>query len=122
MQLMCSFSEENGIHEGLNWFAARVLPFLPDTGLTIPHMGWNGVDFKRDDPVLAGLSSGSDAYFVHSYYVHSENSADVVATTNYGFPFSAMIQRGNVRGIQFHPEKSQDFGLAIIRNFLEMSC
>jgi glutamine amidotransferase len=122
MQLMCSVSEEDGIHEGLNWFAARVKRFLPDAGLSVPHMGWNGVDFMRDDPVLAGLTSGSDAYFVHSYHVHSDDPTDVLATSDYGLRFISMIQRGNVRGIQFHPEKSQDFGLAIIRNYLEMSC
>ncbi len=122
MQLMCNVSEEDGLHEGLNWFAARVKRFLPDTGLSVPHMGWNGVDFMRDDPVLAGLASGNDAYFVHSYYVHSDDPTDVLATSDYGLQFSSMIQRGNVHGIQFHPEKSQDFGLAIIRNYLEMSC
>ena len=122
MQLMCSVSEEDGIHEGLNWFAARVVRFFPDTGLSIPHMGWNGVDFVRDDPVLAGLTSGSDAYFVHSYHVSCDDPANVLATTEYGPTFHSMIQHGNVHGIQFHPEKSQDFGLAIIRNYLEMSC
>ncbi len=122
MQLMCSSSEEEGMHEGLNWFAARVKRFLPNTGLSVPHMGWNGVEFARPDPVLAGLSSGSDAYFVHSYHVHSDEPTDVLASTDYGLRFCSMIQRGNVRGIQFHPEKSQEFGLAIIRNYLEMSC
>ena len=122
MQLMCRISEEDGIHQGLNWFPARVIRFLPDTGLSVPHMGWNSVDFMRDDPVVAGLTSGSDAYFVHSYHVHCDDPTDVLATTNYGLRFSSMIQRGNVRGIQFHPEKSQEFGLAIIRNYLEMPC
>jgi glutamine amidotransferase len=122
MQLMCSTSVEDGIHEGLNWFAARVTSFLPDTGLSVPHMGWNGVDFIRDDPILAGLTSGSDAYFVHSYNVHCDDPTDALASTDYGLRFSSMIQRGNVRGIQFHPEKSQEFGLAIVRNYLEMSC
>jgi len=122
MQLMCSVSEEDGIHEGLNWFAARVTRFLPDAGLSVPHMGWNGVDFMRDDPLLAGLESGSDAYFVHSYHVRCDDVSDVLATTDYGLEFHSMIQRGNVRGIQFHPEKSQGFGLAIIRNYLGMSC
>lgn len=122
MQLMCSTSEENGMHEGLNWFAAQVIRFLPDTGLSVPHMGWNGVDFMRDDPILAGLTSGSDAYFVHSYHVRCDEQTDVLASTDYGLRFSSMIQRGNVRGIQFHPEKSQGFGLGIIRNYLEMHC
>ncbi|CAG1003692.1 glutamine amidotransferase [Methylophilaceae bacterium] len=122
MQLMCSASEEDGIHEGLNWFSAQVIRFLPETGLSVPHMGWNGVDFVRDDPILAGLTSGSDAYFVHSYHVRCDDPTDVLATTDYGLRFDSMIQHGNVRGIQFHPEKSQEFGLGIIRNYLEMPC
>jgi glutamine amidotransferase len=122
MQLMCSVSKEDGSHEGLNWFPARVVRFPPDTGLSVPHMGWNSVDFIRDDPILAGLNSGIDAYFVHSYHVRSDDPTDVLATTDYGLRFSSMIQRGNLRGIQFHPEKSQEFGLTIIRNYLEMSC
>jgi len=122
MQLMCRSSEEEGEHEGLGWFQARVVPFVPQAGLSVPHMGWNGVDFRREDPILAGLNSGSDAYFVHSYHVRCDEGADVLATTEYGVEFNAMIQRGNLRGIQFHPEKSQEFGLAIIRNYLEMAC
>ncbi len=122
MQLMCSFSEEDGIHEGLNWFAAQVTRFLPDLGLSIPHMGWNSVDFISEDPILAGLTSGSDAYFVHSYYVHCEDPTDVLASTEYGLRFSSMVRCGNVLGVQFHPEKSQEFGLGIIRNYLEMPC
>jgi glutamine amidotransferase len=122
MQLMCSVSEEDGVHEGLNWFEARVTQFLPDTVLSVPHMGWNGVNFTHDDPILFGLDSGSDAYFVHSYHVCCDELTDVLATTDYGLKFHSIIQRGNVRGIQFHPEKSQGFGLGIIRNYLEMPC
>ncbi len=122
MQLMCSISEEEGIHHGLNWFAARVTRFLPNIGLTVPHMGWNGVDFMRDDPILTGLTSGSDAYFVHSYHVRCTDVSDVLATTKYGLEFHSMIQRENLRGIQFHPEKSQEFGLNIILNFLNIPC
>jgi len=122
MQLMCSISEEDGVHHGLNWFAARVTRFMPNIGLPVPHMGWNGVGFMRDDPILTGLQSGSDGYFVHSYHVRCSDMTDVLATTNYGIEFHSMIQHGNLRGIQFHPEKSQEFGLALIRNFLEMPC
>lgn len=122
MQLMCSASEEDGEHEGLGWFQARVTPFVPQAGLSVPHMGWNGVDFRRCDPVLAGLESGSDVYYVHGYHVRCDNESDVLATTEYGVIFHSMIQRENLRGIQFHPEKSQEFGLAIIRNYLKMAC
>ena len=122
MQLMCSVSEEDGVHEGLNWFSARVTEFLPNTGLHVPHMGWNGVDFMCEDPILAGLESGGDAYFLHSYHVCCDDVSDVLASTDYGLKFHSIIQRGNLRGIQFHPEKSQGFGLRIIRNYLEIPC
>lgn len=122
MQLMCSISEEDGIHHGLNWFAARVTRFRPNIALPVPHMGWNEVVFTRDDPILTGLTSGNDAYFVHSYHVRCDDMSDVLATTSYGIKFPSMIQRGNLFGIQFHPEKSQKFGLNIIWNYLEMTC
>jgi glutamine amidotransferase len=122
MQLMCSVSEEDGEHIGLGWFQARVVPFIPQTGLSVPHMGWNAVDIRRNDKILGGLASGSDAYFVHSFHMRCDNDSDVIATTEYGTEFHSVVQRENLRGIQFHPEKSQEFGLAIICNFLEMAC
>jgi glutamine amidotransferase len=122
MQLMCTVSEEDGIHQGLDWFSAKVSRFPVDSGLPVPHMGWNGVDFSHDDPMFAKLESGSDAYFVHSYRVECSERADVMATTDYGHRFDSIIRRGNVRGIQFHPEKSQGFGLGMIRNYVEMPC
>lgn len=122
MQLMCRISEEDGVHEGLNWFDAKVARFPAEIGLPVPHMGWNGVDFVHTDPILAGLETSGDAYFVHSYHVVCAETEDVLATTEYGVRFHSMVQRGNVRGIQFHPEKSQEFGLRIIRNYLEMPC
>lgn len=122
MQLMCTESEEDGIHQGLNWFSAKVVRFPLDTGLSVPHMGWNGVDFSRDDPMFASLESGTDVYFVHSYRVQCNDREDVLATTDYGQRFDSIIQRDNVRGIQFHPEKSQGFGLGMIRNYVELPC
>ena len=122
MQLMCSISEEDGVHEGLSWFPARVVPFVPKPETPVPHMGWNNVDFKSEDPVLNGLPSGFDAYFLHGYHVQCENSSDVLATANYALEFHSIIRRENFWGIQFHPEKSQEFGLKIIKNFIEMPC
>lgn len=122
MQLMCTASEEDGMHEGLGWFEARVTRFSPDSRLQVPHMGWNSVNFRRHDPILSNLESSGDAYFVHSYHVRCSDAADVVATTDYGLNFHSIIQKGNLRGIQFHPEKSQEFGLSIFRNFIEMPC
>lgn len=119
MQLMCSESHEEGTHVGLNWFEAKVVPFVPREGLPVPHIGWNSVDFQRDAPVLADVKSGGDAYFVHSYYVQCVSESDVLAKTEYGVIFHSMIQRENLCGIQFHPEKSQEFGLAMIQNFIK---
>lgn len=122
MQLMCTVSEEDGIHGGLDWISAKVSRFPAESVLPVPHVGWNGVDFLREDPLFANLESGSDAYFVHSYRVECNNLSDVIATTDYGLRFDSIIQRGNIRGIQFHPEKSQGFGLSMIRNYLELPC
>jgi glutamine amidotransferase len=122
MQLMCSQSEEEGLHQGLDWFDAEVREFDRSYGLPIPHMGWNAVVFHREDPILQDIPSGEDAYFVHSFYVACKSEADVLATTEYGLPFASMIQKENLRGIQFHPEKSQEFGLRMLRNYLEMPC
>lgn len=122
MQLMCRDSEEDGRHQGLNWFPASVVRFDAAHGLAVPHMGWNTVTFQKDDPILAGLDSGGDAYFLHSYHVRCDEPSDALAKTEYGASFDSMLQRGNLRGIQFHPEKSQEFGLALIRNFAELPC
>lgn len=121
MQLMCSVSKEHGSHDGLNWFSANVLEFSSED-LVVPHMGWDEVDFVREDPIFEGLQSGGDAYFVHGFYVQCLDSSDVLATTNYGLEFHSMIKRENLYGIQFHPEKSQDFGLKILTNFFKIPC
>lgn len=122
MQLMCRVSEEDGTHAGLNWFSSQVKKFSTDGGLSVPHMGWNGVDFACDDIILNGLSSGGDAYFVHSYYVQCDDAKNVLATTAYGREFHSIIRNGNVCGIQFHPEKSQEFGLQVFQNFVGIAC
>lgn len=118
MQLMCTDSDEEGLHEGLGWFSARVRRFPEMSGLPVPHMGWNAVDFTRQDPLLAGLDSGGDAYFIHSYRVICDDPSDVLATCTYGVVFACMIQKENLYGIQFHPEKSQNLGLTLLKNFV----
>ncbi|MCU0842013.1 MAG: imidazole glycerol phosphate synthase subunit HisH [Thiobacillaceae bacterium] len=120
MQLMCSDSDEEGLHAGLGWFAAHVRRFPDTPGLPVPHMGWNAVDFARPDRLLAGLESGGDAYFIHGYRVTCGEPADVLATCAYGVEFACMIQRENLYGIQFHPEKSQNYGLTLLRNFVNL--
>lgn len=126
MQLLFAASEEMGRHEGLGLLPGRVVAFVgrPPTadapGLKVPHMGWNRIHYEDEHPLLAGVPDGSYAYFVHSYYCAPANPQDILATTAYGVEFAAIAGRGRLYGIQFHPEKSQRIGLAILRNFAEM--
>jgi len=121
MQFLFESSDEMGQHQGLGVLPGRVTRFV-STDLKIPHMGWNCLDVQQANPLLEGVSSGAYAYFVHSYYVEAADPGDVLATTNYGIPFAAVIGRDNVFGIQPHPEKSQSVGLRILKNFVEMGC
>lgn len=123
MQLMANRGIEHGTHAGLGWIAGEVVPLQPsDPTLKIPHMGWNLVEtIGAAHPVLAGFdgSDGGDhAYFVHSFAIACENAGDVLATTDYGGKFPAVIGRDNMIGTQFHPEKSQAAGLRLLGNFL----
>lgn len=119
MQLMCSSSEEGGLNRGLGWFEACVRPFPPQLGVKVPHIGWNDLRFARPHHLLAGLGETPDLYFVHGYRVECRDEADVLAWCDYGEPFAAMIARGRLCGMQFHPEKSQHVGLAMLKNFVE---
>jgi len=85
--------------------------------LKVPHIGWNQIHLRRASPLLTGVRDGDFVYFVHSYYVVPSDPEEVLATTDYGVDFASVVGRGNVFGIQFHPEKSQDVGLCILRNF-----
>jgi glutamine amidotransferase len=121
-QLIATRGLEHGIVAGLDWIAGDVRPIKPgDAALKIPHMGWNTIDVKRAHPLLDDVRtgpSGLHAYFVHSYQLYPTDEADVVATADYGGPVTAIVARGNIAGTQFHPEKSQTLGLALIANFL----
>ncbi|WP_207455757.1 imidazole glycerol phosphate synthase subunit HisH [Azospirillum sp. SYSU D00513] len=120
MQLMAERGHEHGVHEGLGWMKAEVVPLEPaDPSLKIPHMGWNELAFSRAHPVLDGIEPGAHAYFVHSYRIACADPRDVIATADYGGAFTAVIGRDNLVGTQFHPEKSQATGLALIANFLK---
>ncbi len=119
MQLMATRGLEHGAHEGLGWIAGDVVEMEPDdASLKIPHMGWNELQMTRAHPVLADLPV-AHAYFVHSYQMQTADEGDVVARTDYGGPVTAAVARDNMVGTQFHPEKSQALGLALIRNFLQ---
>ncbi|MBI4650459.1 imidazole glycerol phosphate synthase subunit HisH [Candidatus Desantisbacteria bacterium] len=115
MQLLFSLSEEFGMTKGLDIISGKVKKF---TGkLKIPHMGWNKIEFNQDCPILKDVPPGSYMYFVHSYYVVPDNPSYIGATTEYGVKFTSLIWHDNVFACQFHPEKSQDIGLNIIKNF-----
>jgi glutamine amidotransferase len=122
-QLLATRGLEHEVVAGLNWISGDVAPIKPrDANLKIPHMGWNTLDVRRIHPLLDGIptgGSGLHAYFVHSYQLYPEEERDVVATADYGGAVTAFLARDNIAGTQFHPEKSQGLGLALIANFLK---
>ena len=125
MQLLFDHSEETIGTDLERVDGLSILPgsikLLPKTeGLKIPHMGWNSIYKPNRSRILDGIDEGSFVYFVHSYYVHAEDPAIVAAKTDYCVPIDAAVERGNVIGCQFHPEKSGDVGLAILKNFCRL--
>ncbi len=120
MQFLFERSDEMGDHEGLGLLPGRVTRFPAEIGLKIPHMGWNALQPQRSSPLLKGLEADSYAYFVHSYYCDPADFDDVICTVDYGIRFAAAVQREQIYGVQFHPEKSQRTGLRILTNFLEL--
>ncbi len=121
MQLMATRGLEYEVVAGLDWIGGDVAQIPEAPGLKIPHMGWNTLQVRRDHPLLAGIATGDGglhAYFVHSFQLYPADPSDVVAVADYGGPVTAMVGRENVVGTQFHPEKSQKLGLALIANFL----
>ncbi|MDF2998006.1 MAG: imidazole glycerol phosphate synthase, glutamine amidotransferase subunit [Xanthobacteraceae bacterium] len=122
LQLMASRGLEHGVTHGLDWIPGDVVKLAPDdASLKIPHMGWNSLEARRPHKLLDGISTGEaglDAYFVHSYHLAAADEADIVAVSEYGQPVTAMVARDNLAGTQFHPEKSQTLGLALLANFL----
>jgi glutamine amidotransferase len=122
MQLMAERGREYVVTPGLGWIAGEVDRITPsDPSLKIPHMGWNTLNLLKPHPLLDGIPLGPDglhAYFVHSYELRPSRLDDLVAQTDYGGPLTAIVGRDNMVGTQFHPEKSQNLGLALIANFL----
>lgn len=123
MQLLAERGLEHGVTEGLGWIKGEVRKIEPsDEALKIPHMGWNTLDVRRQHPLLDDIRVGADglhAYFVHSYHLAPSDTSDMVAEADYGGAVTAIVARDNVAGTQFHPEKSQKLGLALIANFLK---
>ncbi|WP_134500800.1 imidazole glycerol phosphate synthase subunit HisH [Microvirga pakistanensis] len=122
MQLMATRGLEHVTSDGLDWIHGDVKPIAPaDPALKVPHMGWNTLELAKSHPLMEGIPTGPQglhAYFVHSYALAPEDPSDVVATTDYGGPVTAIVGRDNIVGTQFHPEKSQALGLKLIANFL----
>jgi glutamine amidotransferase len=124
MQLLFTDSVEFGLYQGLNVIPGHVLRFPDDMrvaaeDLKVPQMGWNQLLFKRRPPAFEGIADGSNVYFVHSYYVKPDNDDVIATTTDYGIEFCSSVWKDNIVATQFHPEKSQDVGLRILKNFAE---
>ena len=124
LQLLFEESDEFGLHKGMGILPGRVTRFAedirdPETNqpYPIPHMGWNTIETKKETPLFAGIENNSFFYFVHSYYALPKDPKDVAATTPYGVEFACAVQRDNIYAVQFHPEKSQEVGLRLLRNF-----
>lgn len=114
-QLLFDESEEYGLHKGLGLIQGRVVP-IP-SGQTVPHMGWNLVQLPGDMDLFAGLGAAKHFYFAHSYYARVSDSQARTALVDYGSPLTASVQKGNIYGVQFHPEKSSTQGLQVLKNF-----
>jgi glutamine amidotransferase len=124
MQLLFTDSVEFGLYRGLNVIPGHVLRFPDDMrvageALKVPQMGWNQLSFKHRPPAYEGIADGSNVYFVHSYYVKPDKDDVIATTTDYGIEFCSSIWKDNIVATQFHPEKSQDVGLRILKNFAE---
>jgi glutamine amidotransferase len=121
MQLMCKGSDE-GMMPGLGWIDGQVKRFNFPKGspLKVPHMGWNTVTVASANPLIPQADGEQRFYFVHSYYAVCNRPSDMIATAHHGVDFAAAFESGNIFGVQFHPEKSHRFGMAVVRRFVEM--
>jgi glutamine amidotransferase len=120
MQLFCSFSEE-GNAKGLGWLDARTQRFRQNNPrFKVPHIGWNSLKIKRKSTLFSNINPETQFYFVHSYHLVTDSEEDILATSHYGYEFISAIQRDNIYGVQFHPEKSHSDGETVLRNFLKI--
>lgn len=120
LHLLFDVGYEDGEYEGLGVVPGSVVRFESSPGLKIPHMGWNGLQIERRNPMLDGIEPGAYVYFVHSYHVVPEDDSVVATRTDHGGPFVSMIATGNLYATQFHPEKSQSVGLKLLDNFAKL--
>jgi glutamine amidotransferase len=122
MQLLTKSSEE-GVLSGLGWLNAKTVKFKftgDSKKLKLPHMGWNTITIRKESLLFNGMYEDARFYFVHSYHLVCEDESDILTTTNYGYDFVSAVEKGNIFGVQFHPEKSHKYGLKLIKNFLEL--
>ncbi|GLC79453.1 imidazole glycerol phosphate synthase subunit HisH [Lacrimispora brassicae] len=121
LQLFFESSEECQGVKGLSLLPGRIVRFPDIPGLKVPHMGWNRLDIKPDARLFKGIDSGAYVYFVHSYYLEADREDHVAASAEYGVRFGASVEQGNLFACQFHPEKSSDTGLKILKNFIQLT-
>ena len=119
MQLLANESYENGKHKGLGWIEGSIKK-LYGPNLKLPHMGWNNITPKRESSLLTGLCNSSYFYFLHSYYFEAHDEINIVSTTKYGNHFVSTVNYENIYGVQFHPEKSHQSGVQLLKNFSEL--
>ena len=120
LQLLFRSSDESLGVEGIGLLDGEIVSIPPKEGYKIPHMGWNSIEIKEGAGLFRGIKNQSYVYFVHSYYLKADHPEDVAATTDYIVPIHASVEHGNVFACQFHPEKSGDVGLQILRNFCDL--
>jgi glutamine amidotransferase len=120
LQLLFNASSEDGEYEGLNVVPGKVVRFTVPKEFKVPHMGWNQIALRHRAPIFAGIDDGAYFYFVHSYYVVPQDRSLIATETSYAAPFCSGIWRDNLFAVQFHPEKSQDAGLRLLKNFAEL--
>jgi imidazole glycerol-phosphate synthase subunit HisH len=121
MQLISKGSEE-GSYKGLGWLDATTVRFrfIDSTEYKIPHMGWNFTEQKKESKLFTGMFPLPRFYFVHSYYFKANDTTDILTSTNYEIEFTSAVERGNILGVQFHPEKSHKFGMKLLKNFVDL--
>lgn len=119
MQALFETGEEMGTHAGLGLLRGKVIRFQESLSVKVPHTGWNQLEIQQESALFDGLTSGTYVYFNHSYYCQAEDASDVIGSADYGLRYACVVQRDNIAGVQFHPEKSQASGLRILQNFLE---